>query len=130
MADYTPIFEPGEAITLTTSATVTGGQVLEVSGVSTVAPTSASSAKVLGVAAFDAANGAKVTILGDGVHELTASGTVTAGDQVVSAAAGAVASLAAAAGAAAGDINNARSVIGVALTTATNGNKVQVKVRL
>lgn len=126
MADYTPIFFPGDTITSTTSAAVTGGQQLVVSGDGTVAPSAGSSAKVVGVAAFDAASGALVTLFGRGMtHEATASGAITAGDQVVSAAAGAVSTLAAAAGATAGDINSARSVLGVALTTAADTAKVQ-----
>lgn len=40
MADYLPLFKPGQDITSTTSAAVTGGQLLVVSGSGTVAPTS------------------------------------------------------------------------------------------
>lgn len=126
MADYTPVYTPGQAITLTASATITGGQLVEVTGSGTVGPAGATSGKSVGVAAQDASNGARVTVYaGFTVHEVIASGTVTAGDQVVPAAAGQVSSLAAASGAVAADINNARAVVGVALTTATNGNKVR-----
>lgn len=126
MADYTPIAVPGAAFTLSASATIVGGQVVAVTGSGTVGPAGASSGAVVGVAAFDAASGSDVTVYtGFIVHESVASGTVTAGDQVVSAAAGQVATLAVAAGATAADINNARAVVGVALTTATTGNKVR-----
>lgn len=126
MPDYSPFFVPGRSITSTASATIVGGQVVVVSGSGTVGPAAGASAKVVGVAAMDAAANAYVTVFGRGaVHESVASGAITAGDQVVSAAAGAVSTLAAASGAVAGDINNARSVIGIALTTASDTAKVQ-----
>lgn len=126
MADYLPIFLPGSTVTLTTSAAVTGGQLLAVSGNGTVGPATAGSAAYIGVAAGDAGSGARVPVHPRGViHETTASGGITAGAQVAAGAAGTVASLAAAAAAAAADITAARSVIGVALTTATDTNSVR-----
>lgn len=126
MADYTPIAVPGSAFTLNASAAITGGQVVAISGSGTVAPAGATSGAVVGVAAFDAASGADVLVYtGFIVHESIASGTVTAGDQIASAATGQVATLAPAAAATAADINNARAILGVALTTATTGNKVR-----
>ncbi|HKN57153.1 MAG TPA: capsid cement protein [Amycolatopsis sp.] len=127
MADYTPVYQPGTAISLTASATVTGGQVVMVSGSGTVAPaTTAGQLKRCGVAAFDAANGAGVTVFGFGtVHETVNNGGVTAGDLLVAQDTGNVATLAAAGGATAADINSSRAVIGIALTTATTGNKVR-----
>jgi hypothetical protein len=126
MGDYLPKYKPGADITSTTSGAVTGGQLLAVSGDGTVATCGAGSTAWLGVAAFDAASGARVAIHCGGVQRLTASGGITAGDQVISAAAGKVSSLAAAAGNTAGDINAARQVVGIALTTATDGNTVEV----
>jgi hypothetical protein len=131
MPDYVPHWADGP-FTRTASAAITGGQVLVVSGVGTAAPSGGASLAVVGVAAFDAASGDSVTVLPltrETIHRLTASGTVTAGDQVISAAGGKVAALAAAAGAAASDINAARQVIGVAHTTATDGNLVDVQGR-
>lgn len=127
MSDYLPIYLPGDTLTSSASATITGGQVLVVSGSGTVAPAGGSSAKAVGVAAFDAASGAQVTMYGRGpVHETTASGGITAGDQVVSAAAGKVSTLAAASGTPdAAAVNSARSVIGIALTTAADTALVQ-----
>lgn len=118
MAEHTPIFKPGEAITRVASAAVTGGQVLIVSGNDTVAPASAASAAWLGVAAFDAASGEQVTVLSGGVHELTASGAIAAGARVVTAAAGAVADI--------GAGTDYSQVVGVALAAAAGG-KVRVK---
>lgn len=122
MADYTPVFSGGVApVTFTTSATVTGGQVLAASATGTVAPAGAASAVVVGVAAHDAASGAKVTVwpLTNVVHELVATGTITALDGVSSAASGGIQTIVVATGAAAG------SLIGIALTTASNPNKVR-----
>lgn len=127
MADYLPKFKPGEAITRTASAPITGGQMVFVSGSGTVAPTTGASAAWLGVAAHDAAIGDPVTVFKGGVQRPLASASITAGDQVVTAANGRVAPLAAAAGATAGDINGARQVVGVALTTQTTaGQPVEV----
>lgn len=119
MAEYTPIRKPGADLPILTSAAVTGGQLVVVSGEQTVAPGSAASAAWLGVAAFDAAVGVKVTVHTGGVHELKASGAIAAGANVAAAAGGAVAT----AGAATPD-----QVVGVALGAAANG-KVVVKLR-
>lgn len=127
MADYNPRFAPGEAFTLAASGTITGGNVVAVSGSGTVAAAGANADNWVGVAAFDAVSGDKLTIRTGGVQRLVASGTVTAGDQVVCAASGRVATLAAAAGATAGDINAARRVVGLALTTAADGAVVDVQ---
>jgi hypothetical protein len=112
--EYAPIFEGLPPYTSTASATVTAGNVLEVSASGTVAPAGAASVKVVGVALFDAATNALVTISRGGVQELVATGTVTQGEQVEAAASGTVRTLA------------AGRAIGVALTTATTGNKVQI----
>lgn len=118
MADHIPHFQPGAAITLATSAQVTGGQLLVVSGNDTVAPSSASSGAWIGVAAFDAANGAKVTVLSGCVSELAASGAIAAGSPVVAAASGAVAAI--------GAGTDYSAVVGIALSAAAGG-KVRVK---
>lgn len=124
MGDYVPVYENKGSFT--TSAVVTGGTVAAVSGDGTVGPAAAGSAKAIGVFAHDAASGARVTIhLRGPVQEVVNAGGVTAGDQLVSAAAGKVATKAAASGAAAGDINDARSIIGIALVTAADTVKVR-----
>lgn len=132
MSDYSPKYLPGATITATTSGVVTGGQQLVVSGDGTVAASSTASAAWVGTALCDAASGALVTMTGRGpVHISTASGSITAGDQLVTATAGKVAALAvsAASGGDASDIdtaaNNARSVIGIALTTAASAADVE-----
>jgi hypothetical protein len=110
MSDYAPLYMPGDAITGTTSAEVTGGQTLIVSGNGTVGPATAASDAVVGVAAHAAASGALVTYHGRGqVHVTTASGGITAGARVDAGAAGTVASGSA-------GVHN----IGIALTTAVD----------
>ena len=119
MADYLPLYLPGKAIPGTTSAAVTGGQAVRVSGSSTFAPATQASHLIVGVAAFDAASGDRVTIFGRGtVHRLTAAGAITAGDVVEGAAAGAVATHTQ-------GTNDVR-VFGVALTTAADGAAVEI----
>src|SRR5688572_3811700 len=108
MAQYAPLFMPGDVITCTTSAAVTGGRLVMVSGTGTVAHATADSAAVIGMAAHDAASGALVAVHGRGqVHTSTAAGGITAAARVNAAANGTVAS------AAAGTGN-----VGIALTTA------------
>ncbi len=124
MPDYLPKHMPGDTITTKAGVGgVTGGQRVAVSGSGIVATaTAATKAKYVGVAAVDAVQNADMTIYGRGmVHISVADGAITAGDQVTSANAGKVASLAAAAGNTAADINNARAADGIALTTAADG---------
>lgn len=140
MADYVPVFLPGEAVTFMASAAVTAGQIMEVSGSGTVAPyvlAASPSIKVVGVAGHDCAANKPVTVYIRGcVHESVAQGTVTAGDQVSVPVTGDTA------GAQVktvtidvtatptqatinGAINASRAVLGVALTTVTNPAKVR-----
>ena len=114
--------EFGENLTLeqkklTASADVVKGQVVEVSGDMTVAPTSAASAKVLGVAMFDAKSGENVVVETEGLFKLVASASITAGDIIESAADGKVAKVG-------GSVVKA---LGVALNTVTTGGDVYVK---
>lgn len=118
MAEYVPIFKPGQAITLKASATITAGQLVAVSGSGTVAPAGAASTATVGVAAFDGVTNDNVTVFSGGVQNCTASGTVTAGDPVIAGAAGTVATSA---------TPPAGQQVGVALSTATTGNKVRVQ---
>jgi hypothetical protein len=125
MADYQPIVTGGaKPWTATTSAAVTGGRVLVESGTGTVAHAGADAADVVGVAAFDAASGAKVTVwpLDGVVHELQASGALAAGAGVVTDAAGEVKTAVIATAAAAG------TLIGTALTTAA-GSPLKLRVQ-
>ena len=115
MAEYSPKFTPGQDITMTASAAVTGGQLVELTTPGNVGPCGASSVKWLGVARFDAGIGAKVTVTRGGVQRLVASGGVTVGQRVIPAAAGAVA---------AGTV--ADNGVGTALNTVLTGALVDV----
>ena len=91
MADYSPVYLPAEAFSATTSAAVTGGTLAEVSGNGTVGPAGAGSTKVIGVFAFDAASGARVTVHPlVQVHEVVAAAGITAGATLKAAANGQV----------------------------------------
>jgi hypothetical protein len=119
MSDYAPIFNEADSFTMPVSAAVTAGQLLYISGNNTVAATSAATSAWIGVAAFDQATiGGLVTVLTGGVQELAASGAITAGARVLSAAAGAVADIASG--------TDYSQVVGIAITTASGG-KVQVR---
>lgn len=127
MGDYVPKYDAGPEITSQASATITGGQLVAVSGAGTVGVAGANALNWVGVAAFDVASGDKLTIHTGGVQRLVASGTVTAGDIVVAAASGQVSTLAAVSTPTAADVTNTRAIVGIALTTATNGNVVEVQ---
>jgi hypothetical protein len=94
MAEYTPVITNGTAPwTLQASAAVTGGRLVEVTGNGTVGPAGAASVKVLGVAASDAASGAKVQVwpLAGLTHKVLGTGAIAAGDNLAAGAAGVVA---------------------------------------
>lgn len=90
MADYLPKFKPGQAVTFTASADVTGGRLVAITGNRTVGPAGADSAAVVGVAGFDALSGERVTVFtrAGGVQQLVASGAIAAGAKVSAAATG------------------------------------------
>lgn len=119
MADYLPLYKPGQSLPYTASATITGGQLVEVTGSGTVGPAGAASLKVVGVAAFDAVSGDRLTIHTGGVQRvLAATGGVTAGDVVSAGAAGTVAPIGAGA---------FGTKIGIALTTAAAGVAAEIQ---
>ena len=126
MGDYSPVYTGGAVpFTTTTSAAVVGGNVLVWSGAGTVAASASVSTVVAGVAAHDAASGAKVTVWPiDGVvHELIAAAAITAGAGITADAAGSgqVATATIATAAAAG------TLIGTAITTAA-GSPLKLRV--
>ena len=127
MADYVPIIcDDDVSFTSQASATITGGQVVAVTGSGTIGPAGANSVAVVGVAGQDAATNGYLTVYSGGIQNLVASGTVTAGDLVVAGAAGTVATLAAVTTPTAADVTNTRAILGVALTTATTTNLVRI----
>jgi hypothetical protein len=86
MADYTPVAVPGSTYTFQASGTVAGGDLVGMSGPLTVTRvSSAASLAFVGVAGTDAAIGAKVTVfIGKMINDSVAEGTVASGDQLVS----------------------------------------------
>jgi hypothetical protein len=120
MAENTPAYFPADRLPRTTSAQVTGGQVLVVSGNDTVAPSSGASSAWLGIAGHDAASGAQVVVYTAGVHLVAASGAIAAGALVIPATGGAVADQSTPS--AANDVQ----VVGIALSAAAN-SKVLIK---
>lgn len=83
MADYTPKFPLGSAPwTSQASATITGGDVVMVSGTGTVASAAAGSLLGIGVAAHDAVNGQKITVWPLKCYHtaLAGAGGITAGN--------------------------------------------------
>lgn len=119
MADYVPVFKPGDDLTLTAAATITGGQLVYVSAANSVTPTAGATAAWLGVATTDAASGAKVGITSGGVQELTAAGAIAAGDVLIPASSGRVAAI--------GAGTTYSQVVGIALTAAADAAKARVK---
>lgn len=114
MGDYAPKFLYADQITGVASATITGGQVLVVSGDGTVGPAGdGADGTVVGVAAQDAAANTEVSYIPRGkVHETTTAGAVTAGALVSTGAAGTV-----------DDDGGSSPTIGVFLTSAGSGEK-------
>lgn len=120
MAEYLPLHDDGDAITRSASGSITAGQLVSVSGSGTVAPAGAGDANWLGVAAFDAASGVNVTVFTGGVQRIVAgTGGVTAGQYVEAGASGTVVS----------HTNGTTDykIVGLALSTATATNLVEVK---
>lgn len=122
MSDYTPIHSGGAIpFTTTTSGVVVGGTLVVQSGNFTVATAGAGSALVVGVAAHDAASGAKITVwpIRNVTHEITSTGTIASMDGVISGAAGVAATAVVATAAAAG------TLLGIAEGPATGGAVVR-----
>lgn len=133
MAEHVPHYHSTPPVSLGTTAAVDGGQCVEITGNKTVGPAGAASAKCIGVAGRDAGGTGEqnqTVVYVDGVHDLTASGAIAAGAQVVCGAAGTVAALAAAAAGDAADVNNARAIIGTALEAISDTAKGAILLRL
>jgi hypothetical protein len=147
MPDYTPVALPGQTWTFSAGTAVVGGDLVEVTASNTVGKvgTLASTAFV-GVANHDAGIGAKVTVtLSKAIHESLADGVIAAGAQLTTTNTASRHVKALAASAANVDVtgtpteasieafnaaintavNQARGVIGVAITAATDNTLVR-----
>jgi hypothetical protein len=116
MAQYLPLFRPGQTVTFDVTAAVTGGQPVEVGAADrSVAPAAAGTTKYVGIAGHDAAIGDKVIVeVGKTIHLLTASGAVARGAKLEAAGSGKVRTL------------TTGTAIGLALSAAADGAPVQV----
>lgn len=122
MADYTPVFTGGAIPkTMQASGAIVGGTFVSQAGAGLVATSGAASATVVGIAAHDAASGAKVTVwpLRNVTHEIASTGTIAANDGIQTGASGVAATATIATAAAAG------TLVGVAESAATGGNLVR-----
>lgn len=118
------VYAEGRFVKATAGAAITAGQLVELTGDETVAPASADSTTVLGVAMKDAAANELVTVITSGVVEVTASGAISAGAKVAADAGGKVKAWSASA---AGD---SAKIVGVALTSAAaDGDTIKVLMR-
>ena len=119
MPNYVPLYKPGQSLPYTASATIAGGQLVEVTGTGTVGPAGAGSLKCVGVAAFDVASGGRLTIHTGGVQRIVAAAAgVTAGDVVSAGAAGTIAPIGA---------GTFGTKVGIALTTAAAGAVAEIQ---
>lgn len=142
MGDYTPIALPGQAVTFQSSGSAVGGDLAVVSGSGTVAKASTLASRAyVGVFNHDTTAGAKCAVTAaKPIHESIADGVITAGDELTTTATAGrqVRSLAASAadvGAAFAQatintalntaVNQARAVIGTALTDAADNTTVR-----
>jgi hypothetical protein len=133
--DYAPVLLPGLTGTFTAAGPLAGGDPVEIAGSGTVQKTTAGpsaglgSAKYIGIAAQDALAGARCTVVMDRVvHEGAADGAINAGDQLQSSTvAGRQVKTVAPTGGSPGksDVDQARVIIGIALTTAADGATVR-----
>lgn len=86
--DARPLFRPSDEITCLATAAITGKRFVGVSatrdadsGLVKVGPATAA-VKPFGVSGYDAASGAILPVLREGVVPVTAGGAITAGDEV------------------------------------------------
>lgn len=87
MSDYLPIYsESDDPVTVTLTATVTGGQLVTWAG----AVAGTAQVGVAGVAGKDGVSGDKIPVWGPGKHRGTASGSITQGDPLCAGAAGTI----------------------------------------
>lgn len=117
MANYLPLYRPGDTVTFDVTEDVAGGQLVQVGDAPySVAPAEAASTTIVGVAGHDAAVGDKATIeLGKPIHELTASGAIALGDRVAAGADGTVATA-----------TEGQTAYGLAINSAADGGRAHI----
>jgi hypothetical protein len=118
VADYIEVSEPTTRRTRTAGGTITGGQLVYVSGANTVQATSAATGAWVGIATQDATSGNKVGVISGNEQELVAAATIAAGDPLMAAAAGQVTPFTG---------TTYSQKVGTALTGGASGAKVRVQ---
>jgi hypothetical protein len=129
-----PLVSDRYIITMIAASAITMGQALELvpgSNWNVQVPTTNPSAHFIGFALNNAASGAAVSVVCRGVCKAIAGGTIAVGDQLVTTTSGQVltespAPTESSYASVATDINNARSIIGLAITAASSGGTVYV----
>ena len=147
MADYTPVALPGQTFTFNAGGPISGGDLVDISASNTVIRSATLASRAfLGVANHDVTSGGKVTVtLAHPIHESIADGAVAVGDQLTTTntALRQVRSLAAAAlnvdvtgtpsestieafnPAINTAVNNARAVIGIAISSGADNTLIR-----
>ena len=114
---------PGEVGTYTAGGTITGGDLVKLSGNRTVIRTTAATDAAAGVALHDAASGEIVAVAAQGVWPLKAGAAISAGDIVIPhATTGTVGP--------AGAAPDARGIVGQAEEAISGGATGRVRLRL
>ncbi|MFE3081782.1 hypothetical protein [Nocardia tengchongensis] len=94
MSDWLPRYAHEKPVPMLTSAPVTGGQLVYISGNNTIAPTSSASTLAFGIAAMDDLVGGNViTVFRACIGTIAASGAIAAATAIIPAASGAVATI-------------------------------------
>ncbi len=130
----TPLVSDRYIVTMIAASAISVGQALELvpgSNWNVQVPTTNPSAHFIGFALGNAAIGASVSVVCRGVCRAIAGGSIAVGDQLVTTSSGQVITESPAPtetsyASVATDINNARSIIGVAITSASSGGTVYV----
>lgn len=131
-----PVYKGGAPrLTMAAAAAITAGTLVEISSSRTVQTATAASVKCVGVALQTCTAAADlVAVDTSGVHLLTASGAITAGDLVQVATGGKVSTVAAVvntnAGTVATGVTDTRSIVGVALEDIADTAKGRVLLKV
>jgi hypothetical protein len=118
-----PLFRPGNDLTAVTTTAVTGGRMVEISATRSATDglirvgTATAAGRSLGVAAYDAASGARVAVIGGAgtVVPVQAGGTIAFGAQVEVGTLGQVVTIA------------SGVAVGRAVEAGTSGNPVMIR---
>lgn len=114
MGDYLPAFHPGHEVTFLAAGPIQAGQLVATAGDRLVQTAQATGPAPLGVAAQDTTTGSDLLVHFGGIQRLAAAEPISAGDAVYPGSDGTAAP-------------TGTEQIGLALTSAAAGQRVQVK---